>query len=157
MRPKPGFDIGNWNQCPILVSVSWLILSPKLFFFKIFKLSHVFLFLFFFKLKIEHRSSKTILKSWKFGRKLGSRGPFMIEKMPHTIGNKIFLLKYGFRISYRIGWKNKPIRVLVSVSDQTKIVVSVVHYSSVHGKKQTHRQKKLSIYWLLRRFWDSSK
>ena len=38
----------------------------------------------------------------------------MIEKMPHTIGNRIVLLKYGFG---RIGRKYRPISVLVSVWD----------------------------------------
>ena len=45
----------------------------------------------------------------------------MIEKIPHTIGNKIFPLKCGFGIGYGIGygigWKYCPIWVSVSVSD----------------------------------------
>ena len=45
----------------------------------------------------------------------------MIEKIPHTIGNKIFPLKCGFAIGYDIGygigWKYRPIWVSVSVSD----------------------------------------
>ena len=45
------------------------------------------------------------------------RGPFMIEKIPHVIGNQILPLKCGFGISYGIGRKYWPIRVSFLVSD----------------------------------------
>ena len=41
----------------------------------------------FCKLENKPRSSKIIQKYLMFGRKFGFRGPFMIEKIPHAIGN----------------------------------------------------------------------
>ena len=52
-----------------------------------------------------------------FGRKFGFRGPFMMEKIPHAIGNQILPLKCSFGIGYGIGRKYLPIWVWVSVSD----------------------------------------
>ena len=40
-----------------------------------------------------------------FCDKLGFRGPFMMEKVPHTISKYIFCWKYGFTISYGISQK----------------------------------------------------
>ena len=40
-----------------------------------------------------------------FGRKFGFRGLFMMEKIPHPIGNQILPLKCGFGIGYGIGQK----------------------------------------------------
>ena len=37
----------------------------------------------------------------------------MIEKIPHIIGNQIFLLKCGFGIGYNISRKYRPISVSV--------------------------------------------
>ena len=48
-----------------------------------------------------------------FGRKFGFRGPFMMEKTPHAIGNQILTLKCGFGIGYGIGRKYWPIQVSV--------------------------------------------
>ena len=79
-----------------------------------------------------------VLKAWKWSQIFKNNqkllniwqqlwSPFMFEKIPHTIDNKIFPLKCGidygicFGISYGIGysfsWKYRPIWVLVSVSD----------------------------------------
>ena len=48
-----------------------------------------------------------------FGRKFGSRGPFIMEKIPRAISNYILHIKCGF--SYSIGRKYRP--VWVSGSD----------------------------------------
>ena len=40
-----------------------------------------------------------------FGRKFGFKGPFMMEKIPHAIGNQILSLKCSFGIVYSIGQK----------------------------------------------------
>ena len=39
------------------------------------------------KLKIEYRPTKIIEKSLVFGSKFGFRCPFIIEKVPHNMGN----------------------------------------------------------------------
>ena len=46
-----------------------------------------------------------------FGRKFGFRGPFMMEKNPHAIGNQILPLKCRFGIGYGISQKYLPIWV----------------------------------------------
>ena len=92
-------------------------LKPKL---NLLKFSHVFCFLGgygFQKPKIGQRFSKIIIKFFIFACKFGLRGPFMIEKIPHNIGNQILFLKCGFSISYGIGQKYQPILVSVSVLD----------------------------------------
>ena len=61
---------------------------------------------------------KMIWKYLKFGSKFGFKGPFVMEKIPHIIGNYILSLKYGFGI-YRLRYWPKV---------STKIVVLVVHY-----------------------------
>ena len=55
---------------------------------------------------MEHRSSKIVQNSSMFVCKFGLRGPFMIQKTPHAIGNYIFplmwfryRLQYGLRVS----------------------------------------------------------
>ena len=62
-----------------------------------------------YKLENEPKSLKVILKYLIFGSKFGFRGPFMIEIIPHTIGNWIFPLKCGFGIGYDIGRMYQPI------------------------------------------------
>ena len=83
------------------------------FFFFFFKFFWIFFLYFCFlgEYKIL-KTSKVILKSWKFGSKFGLKGSFMIEKIPHTI----FPLKCGFGIGYGIGRNYQPI--WVSVSDR---------------------------------------
>ena len=44
-----------------------------------------------------------------FGRKFGFKGPFMMEKVPHAMGNQILPLKCGFGLGYGIGQTYRPI------------------------------------------------
>ena len=55
------------------------------------------------------------LKPKLFFRFFGFRGPFMIEIIPHTIGNWNFPLKFGFGVGYSIERKYRPIWVSVLV------------------------------------------
>ena len=50
-----------------------------------------------------------------FGRKFGFKGPFMMEKIPHAIGNYILPLICSFGIGCGIG--RKYLTIWVSVSD----------------------------------------
>ena len=100
VRPKPGFGIGKQNQGSILVQV----LDSKNFFQNC-KFSN---FLMFFCFLGGYR----FLKIWKWTQ-FGLKGPFRIEKIPHTT----FHLKCGFGIGYGMGWKCRPIWISVSVSN----------------------------------------
>ena len=51
------------------------------------------------------------------GRKFGFRGHFMMEKIPHAIGNQILPLKWYFGIGYSNGRKYQPIWVLFLILD----------------------------------------
>ena len=82
MRLKPGSNIGNQNPGPHSVSVLKLFYpKPKPKFF-----SNLIMFFYFFGgykfFKLEIFKNK--LKSLIFGSKFGFRGPFTIEKIPHT-------------------------------------------------------------------------
>ena len=59
-----------------------------------------------------------------FGRKFGFKGPFMIEKIPHAIGNQILPLKCSFGIGY--GWYSRAIPICKYEAD---CVLSMVAYS----------------------------
>ena len=135
--------IGNRNQSPISVLVSELksFSKTKTFTFKFFSFFPLLSWGYEF---LKAWSLKMIWKYLKFGSKFGFKGPFVMEKIPHIIGNYILSLKYGFGI-YRL-------RYWPHVS--TKIVVLVVHY------QQRIKSINASFWWNIKKysnFWTQLK